>query len=449
MANYGDEYSRKSVSAEKAVQAVKSGDTVAYSHFVMFPRVLDAALAKRAGEVIDVKLKCAVGMAISQASLADPERKSFTYLSSFFSASERKLGDKGLAFYLPGNYGQDHWNLINGHGHAANVAMIKTTPMDKNGFFNFGTSCSYTDATVQKAATIIVEVNSTVPRCLGGSHEQVHISDVDYIVETDNQPMIALPQGAISPAEEAMAKYIVEEIEDGSCLQLGIGAIPNAVGKIIADSDLKDLGCHSEMISDAYVDLYEKGKMSGTKKQIDKYKMVYTFAMGSQRLYDMLDNNPACATYPVGYTNHPPVIALNDKVISVNNTLQVDLFGQACSESHGNRQISGTGGQLDFTIGATFSKGGKAFICLKSTQERNGELISRIVPQLNGIVSIPRTYVMYVVTEYGKAKIKGNSTYEIAENLIAIAHPKFRDELVQQADKMSIWTKTNKKDKIN
>lgn len=444
MSTFSDEYLQKLVSAEDAVKVVKDGDYVAYSHFVMFPKTLDAALAKRTGELKDVHLKCAVGMAPSQAALSDPERKSFTYLSSFFSHSERQLSDKGMAFYLPGNYSQDYWNLVRGHGHAANVAFIKVAPMDKHGYFNFGTSASYTRATVEKASIVILEVNTTVPQCLGGNQEKVHISEVDYIVESDNSPMITTKQPPISPEEEAMAKFIVEEIRDGACLQLGIGAIPNAVGKCIADTDLKDLGCHSEMISDAYVDLYEKGTMTGAKKQIDKHKMVYTFAMGSQRLYDMLDNNPACAAYHVGYTNLPSTIAMNDNVISVNNALQVDLFGQACSESQGNRQISGVGGQLDFSIGATLSQGGKAFICLKSTRERGGELISRIVPSVSGIVSTPRPYVMYVVTEFGKAKVKGNSTYEIAENLIAISHPKFQDELVAQAQKMNIWTKSNK-----
>lgn len=444
MSSYANEYAQKLVSAEKAVSVVKSGDIVAYSHFVMFPKTLDEALAKRVGEVSNVKIKCAVGMNQSQAALADPEHKSFTYMSSFFSGPERKLGDKGLAFHLPGNYGQNHWDIMNGFGHPANIAMIKVAPIDKKGFFNLGTSASYEGATIDKADIVIVEVNSNVPRCLGGGHELVHISKVNYIVESDNYPMTALPVVPPRPEDEAIAKLIVGEIQDGSCLQLGIGGIPNAVGKIIADSDLKDLGCHSEMVPDAYVDLYEKGKMSGAKKQIDKYKMVYTFAMGSQRLYDFLDDNPICSTYPVGYTNHPFIIAQNDNVVSVNNALQVDLFCQVCSEAQGSRQISGTGGQLDFTLGATFSKGGKGFLCLHSTNVRNGELISRIVPSVTGIVSCPRTYVMNIVTEYGIAKIKGNPTYEIAENLIAIAHPQFQDELVKEAQKLGIWTRTNK-----
>lgn len=439
-----NDYSQKLVSADKAVSVVKNGDIVAYSHFCMFPKTLDEALAKRVGELSDVTVKCSVGMASSQVAASDPSHESFTYVSSFFSHSERQLGDKGLAFHLPGNYGQDHWNLIRGFGHAPNVAFIKVAPMDKHGFFNLGPSASYERATIDRCDIVVVEVNTNVPRCLGGNHEQLHVSEVDYIVESANEPMTALPIVPPRAEDEAIAKLLVGEIEDGSCLQLGIGGIPNAVGKILADADIKDLGCHSEMIPDAYVDLYEKGKMSGANKQIDRYKMVYTFAMGSQKLYDFLDDNPACAAYPVGYTNHPFIISQNDKVVSVNNALQVDLFSQVCSEAQGYRHISGTGGQLDFTLGATFSKGGKGFICLHSSRQRGGELISRIVPAVSGIVTCPRSYVMNIVTEFGIAKIKGNPTYEIAENLIAIAHPQFQDELVKEAQKMGIWTRTNK-----
>jgi len=445
MGKYADEYRSKLRTADEAVKVVKSGDWVAYSHFVMFPETLDEALARRAGELTDVKVKTSTGMHLAQVAACDPDQKSFIYHSSFFSHSDRQLGDKGLAYHIPGNYREEVPRLLQGHAVAPNVAMIKTTPMDENGFFNFGTSCSFTHATAKMADIVIVEVNENVPRCLGGNHENIHISQVDYIVEGDNRPLVTLPEVQPSDEEKKIAAFIVEEIEDGSCIQLGIGGIPNAVGKIIADSDLKELGCHSEMLADAYVDLYEKGKITGARKNIDKYKMVYTFAMGSEKLYRFMDNNPVCATYSVDYTNDYSVIAANDKVISINNALQVDLFGQVCSESQGFRHISGTGGQLDFTIGAMLSRGGKGFICLKSTRMWKGELISRIVPVVEGVVTVPRSLAFYVVTEYGKAKIKGKATWEIAEAIISIAHPKFRDDLIKEAQKMGIWTKTNKK----
>jgi butyryl-CoA:acetate CoA-transferase len=444
LSTYTNEYAQKLVSAEKAVQAVKSGDWVAYSHFCMFPVTLDRALAQRVGELTDVKVKVSTGMYKAQVAELDPEQKTFLYHSSFYSHPDRQLADKGLCFHLPGNYGQEVPSLFEGKAAAPNVAMIKTTPMDEHGFFNFGTSASFAAATIEMADIVIVEVNTSVPRCLGGNNENVHISKVDYIVESDNSPMIALSPVVATEVEQKMAAFIVEEIEDGCCLQLGIGGIPNMVGKILADSDVKDIGCHSEMLADAYVDLYEKGKITGARKNIDKYKMVYTFAMGSQKLYDFMDNNPNCAAYDVGYTNNIPTIAANDKVFSVNNALQVDLFGQACAESQGYRHISGSGGQLDFGIGANLSKGGKAYICINSSRVRDGQLISRIVPALNGVVTTPRSWNMNVVTEYGIAKIKGNPTWAIAENLIAIAHPQFQDELVQQAQKMGIWTKSNK-----
>ncbi|MDR1616620.1 MAG: butyryl-CoA:acetate CoA-transferase [Syntrophomonadaceae bacterium] len=444
MAQYMDLYKEKLRTADEAVKAVKSGDWVAYSHFVMTPVTLDRALAKRVGELTNVNLKTSTGFAGSQAVLADPEQKSFTYHSSFFSHADRQLGDKGLCFHLTGNYSQETVNLYGGYCAAPNVCFLKTTTMDKHGFFNFGTSPSFAYASAELADIVIVEVNSNVPRCLGGSNEKLHISQVDYIVESANEPMLEIPVVKVTPEDEKIAGYIVKEIEDGACLQLGIGGIPNMVGKYIADSDVKDLGGHSEMLADAYVDLYENGKMNGKYKTLDVGKMSFTFAMGSQRLYDFMDDNPACAAYDSGYTNSIMNIAANDKVVSVNNALQVDLYGSVVAGSQGYRHISGSGGQLDFTIGATYSKGGKSFICLKATRVRDGKLISRIVPALNGVVTTPRTYTMNIVTEFGVAKIKGFPTWGIAENLINIAHPDFRDELIKDAQKMGIWRRTNK-----
>jgi len=223
--------------------------------------------------------------------------------------------------------------------------------------------------------------------------------------------------------------------------------MPNAIGAMIAQSDLKDLGVHTEMLVDSFVDMYEAGRITCRRKQIDKGKMVYTFAMGTQKLYDFLDENPMAISYPVSYTNNPYVIAQNDNMVCINNAVQVDLFGQVASEASGPRHISGTGGQLDFIFGSYKSKGGKGFICLSSTiKDDNGNLVSRIVPTLEPgtIVTVPRTINYYVVTEYGIAMMKGKSTWERAEALINIAHPDFRDELIKEADKMKIWVKTNK-----
>jgi len=448
--NYYDEYKNKLVSADDAVKVVKSGDWVAYSHFVMFPETLDKALSKRKDELRGVKVKTSTAMHPPQVALVDPEKKSFIYNAGFFSHNDRVASKKGNAYYIPTNFYEEVPRLLNGYAAKPNVAFIKTTPMDKNGFFNFGPSCTFTHAVATTADVVVLEINDRVPTCLGGSGENIHISHVDYIVESENMPLVTLPtQDTIAEEDQKIASYIMEEIEDGSCLQLGIGGIPNAVGHMIADSNLKDLGMHSEMMVDSYLEMFKKGRITNARKNIDQNKMVFTFAMGSEELYTFLDNNPVCATYSVDYTNGYATIASNDNVISINNALQVDLFGQICSESHGNQHISGTGGQLDFVIGATLSKGGKAFICLRSTRHSvsKNKKISRIVPVVEGVVTVPRSMAFYVVTEYGKVNLKGKTTWEIAEALISIAHPDFRDDLIKEAEQMGVWIKNNKRAK--
>ncbi|SHE89232.1 butyryl-CoA:acetate CoA-transferase [Desulfofundulus australicus DSM 11792] len=446
MNRYQEEYRRKLVSADEAVKVVKSGDWVAYSHFAMTPRVLDEALARRKDELFDVKIRGVCALHPVKVALADPEQKHFIYNSSFFSGADRRLQDEGLAYHIPGLY-HEAPGILRGNHDGPDVAMIVTTPMDEKGFFNFSVSCSYERAVCDKARTIIVEVNENAPRCLGGFQESIHISEVDYIVEGNNEPLFEVPNIPPTEVDKKIARLIVEEIEDGSCLQLGIGGLPNTIGKMLAESDLKDLGVHSEMMCNAFLDLYEAGKITGARKNIDRFKMVYTFALGDARLYEFLHNNPACAIYPVDYTNDINIIARNDKQIAINNAIEIDLYGQVCSESVGVRQISGTGGQFDFTFGAYRSRGGKAFICMSSTKKVGDRVVSRIVPMITplGIVTVPRTVVQYVVTEYGKVNLKGKSTWQRAELLISIAHPDFREELIKHAEKMKIWTRTNKK----
>jgi acyl-CoA hydrolase len=285
---------------------------------------------------------------------------------------------------------------------------------------------------------------------LGGNKEAVHISKVDVIVEGDDRPLVEVPPAPVSEEDKAIAALIMEEIEDGACLQLGIGGMPNTIGALIADSDLKDLGIHTEMLCDSMVDMYEAGRVTGKRKNIDTGKMVWTFAMGRQRLYEFLDDNPACASYPADYTNDPFVISQNDKVVSINNALEVDLYAQVCSESSGTRHISGTGGQFDFHYGAFRSKGGKGFLCMSSTaKSKDGGLVSRVKPIITpgGIVTMPRSLVFKIVTEYGMTKmIKGLSNWERAEELIKVAHPSFRDELIKEAQKNKIWRRSNKLD---
>lgn len=446
MSDYATQYRSKLRTPDEAVSVVKSNDWVFYSHFAMAPRALDEALAKRVGEVSGVNVKCTCPLWEPKVVLADPEKKSFTYQSGHFSGHDRKLGQKNLAYYMPTNYGACPANVRKKNMYAPNVAFVTTTPMDSRGYFNFSLAVSYTRSFCEMADIVIVEVNENAPVCLGGEQECLHISEIDYIVE-HSAPMATIP-GDIpaSEAEKKIAEIIIDQLEDGACLQFGIGGLPNTIGKLIAETDLKDLGIHSEMMADCFIDLYEKGIVNGARKNIDKYKMTYTFALGSQRLYDFINNNPACAAFPVDLTNMPARIALNDKQMAINNAVEIDLYGQVSSESSGFKHISGTGGQLDFTIGATNSEGGKAFICLSSSTVKGGERKSRIVPWLRpgSIVTVPRTFTPYIVTEFGVVNLLGKSTYRRAELLIDIAHPDFKDDLIKAAAEQGIWTKSNK-----
>ena len=269
------------------------------------------------------------------------------------------------------------------------------------------------------------------------------------IVEGDNPPIACMGEGGpATDVDKAVANLIVEEIPNGACLQLGIGGMPNAVGALIAESDLKDLGVHTEMYVDAFVDIANAGKITCAKKNIDKGRQTYAFGAGTQKLYDYLDHNPGCMSQSVDYTNDPYVVGQIDNFISINNAVDIDLFGQVNAESAGTKHISGTGGQLDFVMGAYLSKGGKSFICMSSTFQPKGQpMQSRIRPTLaeGSIATDTRTTIMYLVTEYGKVNLKGLNTWQRAEAIISVAHPDFRDQLIAEAEKMHIWRRSNRR----
>lgn len=445
--DYSQEYKQKLVSADEAVKIIKSGDWVDYGWCTGTPDALDKALAKRTDELKDVKLHG--GIILKPLAIFEREDagEHFTWNSWHMSGIERKYISRGFSYYAPIRYSELP-RYYRDSATKTDVAMFQVAPMDKHGYFNFGPNASHMTAVCETSKKIIVEVNANMPRCHGGFENGVHISDIDFIVEGENPAMGILGGGgAPTEVDQAVAKLIVEEIPNGACLQLGIGGMPNTVGSMIAESDLKDLGVHTEMYVDAFVDIAKAGKINGSKKSIDRYRQTYGFAAGTQKLYDYLDENPELMSAPVSYTNDIRSISSLDNFISINNAVDLDLFGQVNAESAGVKHISGAGGQLDFVLGAYLSKGGKSFICCSSTfTTKDGQLKSRILPTLNpgSIVTDTRTNVHYLVTEYGKVNLKGLSTWERAEAMISIAHPQFRDELIAEAEKMHIWRRSNK-----
>jgi acyl-CoA hydrolase len=277
--------------------------------------------------------------------------------------------------------------------------------------------------------------------------ERIHISQVTYVVEGDNTPLYELPKIEPTDVDRKIAANVLEYLQDGQCLQLGIGAMPNLLGTMISETDLKDLSGWTEMLVDAYMHMWESGNMTGTKKIFDPGKINYTFALGGKELYDWMDHNPAIASCSVGYVNHPMQLFQIDNLISINQALQVDLYGQVNAESSGFKQVSGNGGMSDFVLGAFWSKGGRSFICLPSTHtNKDGTVISRIVPNfdIGSITTLSRQMINHVVTEYGAVSLKTCPTWYRAEKLISIAHPDFRDDLIKEAQARKIWRRSNK-----
>ncbi len=403
-------------------------------------------MAGRREELSDVKVRTAISLRMPEIIKADGKREVFTMSSWHFSGLDRELHDQGLMSYIPLLY-RNKPHFYRKSNLPVDVAMFVVPPMDKHGYFNFGLTVSASRAIADQAKTIIVEVNEKMPWSRGGAEELLHISEVDFIVE-HTQALPAVNPAAAGATDKIIAARIVEEIPDGATLQLGIGGMPNAVGNMIAESDLKELGCHTEMLVDAYLALFKAGKLTNSRKNIDKGKAAWTFSIGSQELYDWIDHNPGLAVYPVSYTNAPHIMSQNDNLITINNCVEVDLFGQISSESSGTRQISGTGGQLDFLTGGFMSKGGKSFICFTATcaDKANGGIKSRVVPVLPAgeTVTGPRSQAHYLVTEFGKVDLSGLSVWERAEKVISLAHPDFRDELVRAAEELNIWRWSNK-----
>lgn len=405
---------------------VRSGDRVVFGHACGEPLELVQALVSRADDLEHVEINHMVAM--GKGEYCRPElADSFFHKSLFVGASTREAIKDGRGDYVPVFFHQAP-RLFREGLLAPDVALIHVSPPDKHGFCSCGISVDYTKPAARAAQTVIAQVNPRMPRTHGDSF--VHVSEIDYVVESE-QDLIELSPPKIGSVEEAIGRHVATLVEDGSCLQLGIGGIPDAVLLFLHGKN--DLGIHSEMFSDGVVDLYNEGVVTNRRKTVHPGAFVATFLMGTRRLYDFVDDNPKVQMFPVDYVNDPELIGRNDRVVAINSALQVDLLGQVAADSMGPVQFTGIGGQVDFIRGAARSREGKAIIALPSTAK--GGTISRIVAGLapGTAVTTTRADVDYVVTEHGIAHLKGKGLRERAQALIEIADPAFRDEIRNDA----------------
>jgi acyl-CoA hydrolase len=432
------EKSARRIAAQEAAGLVQPGMWVDYGFGMGQPDVFDAALAARKSALHDVKIRACLTVSPRAVLEADTDGTTFGMLNWHFGGYDRKQHDKGRVSYIPMNFGEAP-DMYRRFIARVDVACVKACPMDGEGNFNFGGAGTYQKAMLERARTVVIEASEGLPYVYG-PHNSIHKSQVDFVIEGDNASVPEIPNPPVSDLDRKIATLIAAEVENGSCLQIGIGGMPNAVCSMIREAGIKDLGIHTEMLVDGMIDLYDAGLITGARKAFDVGKMVFTFALGSGRQYQLINRNPLIECHPVDYTNLPHNIMRNDRVVSINNTTQMDLQGQAASETAGFRHLSGTGGQLQFVRGAYASKGGKSFLCMSSTYDKRGEPRSRIVCELTpgNVVTTPRTDVMYVVTEYGIVNLKGKSVAERAKALISIAHPGFRERLEREAREKNI-----------
>jgi 4-hydroxybutyrate CoA-transferase len=421
-----NQYKQRLCTADEAVAGIKSGDWIYLSGNAASPRLLQEALARRKDELNDVRL--VHGLLTGQDPLAQPEMAGhFRHNSPFVGPADRDAINDGRADYVP-VFLHELTGLFTSRQMPVDVVMLHTARPDEHGFMSLGTEVLASKAALEVAKTVIAQVNEQMPRTLGDSF--VHVSAFHKIVEM-SEPLRILTKKGYTDVERRIGENIGNLVEDGSTLQLGIGGIPDAV--LAALTDKKDLGIHTEMISDGVKEGIESGFITGARKTLHRGKVIGTFVLGSQALYDYVHNNPVFELHPTNYTNNPLVIAQNEKMVSVNSAIEIDLTGQVCSDSIGTYIYSGFGGQVDFVRGSAMSRGGKPIIALSSTAK--GGTLSRIVPFLKqgaGVVT-SRADVHYVITEHGVAYLHGKNLRERSKALIAIAHPDFREELEKAA----------------
>ncbi len=428
-----DTYAARCMDPAEAVKVIQSGQRVVIGHACGEPQALVQAMVARGPVLQDVEVVHMVAM--GKSAYCKPEMDShFRHNSLFVGGSTRQAVNEGRADFTP-TFFSEIPSLFRDGLLPVDVALVQVSEPDRNGFCSLGVSVDYTRQAIKSARVVIAQVNKFMPRTLGDSF--VHVSDLDVLVPLD-EPIIELPRPEIGSVEENIGRYVAELIPDGATLQLGIGAIPDAVLRFLKGKN--DLGIHSEMISDGVVALYRRGVINNRVKTLHPGKMVITFLMGTRELYDFVDDNPVVEMHPVDYTNNPYIIGQNDRLISINSAIQVDLYGQICADTIGYRQFSAVGGQVDFVRGARFSKEGRSIIALPSTA--GGGKISRIAVHLDegAAVTTTRNEVDSVVTEYGIARLRGKTIRQRAAALIEIAHPSFRDRLRQEGREKGILT---------
>jgi acyl-CoA hydrolase len=429
--SYQSLYQQKRMSAADAVRVVRNGDTIIVPTAVGEPPALLTALSEQRRDFRDVRVSQI--LAVRKYGYLDPETVDHVrHEAYFFSGASRAGGQEGWIDYIPA-YFSELPVLIERGLIASEVVFSMASPMDEHGFFSLALAADYTMAAIEKARAIVLEVNPHVPFANGDCH--IHVSQVSALVESE-EPILEVGLPKIGPVQEAIGKHVAELIPDGATLQIGYGAIPDAV--VMQLTHKRDLGIHTEMVGDGIMTLVEAGVITNRRKNVHHGKMLATFALGSKKLYQFMNRNPALEMHPVDFTNDPFLAGQNDNLHAINATMQIDFMGQCGSESLGTAPYSGTGGQADFVRAANRSRGGKAFIVLPSTAKN--DTISRIVPTLSKgtHVTTSKNDINYVVTEYGVAQLRGKTAKQRCAELIAVAHPDFRAELREAARKMNL-----------
>lgn len=426
--SWRNRYESKKVSAVEAALKIPSNSRVVLGHAAASPVDVVSAMVANKDQFKNVEIVHMLSLGKGEY-MQEGMEENFRHNALFVGGNSRRAVQSGIADYTPCFFSEVP-KLFKEGILPVDVALIQVSSPDKHGYCSFGLSSDYTKPAAECAKLVIAEINDQMPRVHGDNY--IHIDQIDFLVETSN-PLHEIPKANIGDVERAIGENCAKLVEDGATLQLGIGAIPDAV--LLFLKDKKDLGIHTEMFSDGVLDLVKSGVINNSKKSLHKGKMISTFLMGSKELYDFVDNNPTVALYPVDYVNHPAVVMQNDNLVSINSCIQVDLMGQVVSETIGLNQFSGVGGQVDYVRGASMAKNGKSIIAMPATA--SGGKVSRIVPFITegSAVTTSRNDVHYVVTEFGIATLKGKTLRERAKALIDVAHPDFREALMEEFDK--------------